>query len=157
MSYRTPTRFGTVPGHRVIRFVWPYLLVLIGMDERIATVESLALLLSNVAGAVVEGRKKHRCLKPQLSSLCRPSAIFPQASWSPAGDQCYVIGNTHGFNVAAGLPESIVHARILLAGCGDVRNLLATVAGCMRAVVIVAAISLMLQQTVAATATRCAD
>lgn len=43
--------------------------------------------------------------------------------------QYYAIGNTAGYNVAAGLPSDIQHVKVLLAGCGDIMNLLATVAG----------------------------
>lgn len=43
--------------------------------------------------------------------------------------QYYAIGNTAGYNVAAGVPAEVQHIKVLLAGCGDIRNLLATVAG----------------------------
>jgi hypothetical protein len=63
------------------------------------------------------------------AECCRPSSTFPGSSWSPTSCQYYAIGNTAGFNVAAGAPPDQQQIRVLLAGCGDIRNLLATVAG----------------------------
>lgn len=63
------------------------------------------------------------------AECCRPSSTFPGSSWSPTSCQYYAIGNTAGFNVAAGFPSEKQHVRVLLAGCGDIRNLLASVAG----------------------------
>ena len=67
---------------------------------------------------------------PELHTLRRITSTFPQEAWSPTASQYYVIGNTRGFDVAATLPPhpTTVPTRVLLAGCGDVRNLLATVA-----------------------------
>jgi hypothetical protein len=79
-----------------------------------------------------------------VAELCRPSSAFQQAGWSPTADQYYAIGNTRGYDVTGGLLLAAADAqhaadvppaadasgsiRILLAGCGDVRNLLATAA-----------------------------
>ena len=66
--------------------------------------------------------------EPAAGTLSRIGWTFQQASWSPTGHEFYAIGNTKGFDVTAGMLASASHARILLAGCGDPRNLVATAA-----------------------------
>lgn len=80
-----------------------------------------------------------------LRRICR---TFPSLAWGPLGSEYYAIGNTVGYDVTAGgspqPPKATEEAtpsaaessdegrgpvRILLAACGDIRNLLATVAG----------------------------
>jgi hypothetical protein len=116
----------------------------------------LPLLLRTLyAGASAQSNSR-KPRTPTTAELRRPSSTFQQPGWSPTADQYYAIGNTRGFDITGGLlpasgsaaaaesavaesagscaaagasavvPSSI---RILLAGCGDVRNLLATVAG----------------------------
>jgi hypothetical protein len=80
-----------------------------------------------LAGAARLNTARQQAPTP-LPALRRPGSTFPLAAWSPTSSQYYVIGNTHGFNVAQGLPATCTRARVLLAGCGDIRNLLATVA-----------------------------
>jgi hypothetical protein len=80
------------------------------------------------AGAARLGSRARQLAPPAPAALRRPGFTFPQASWSPTASQYYVIGNTHGFDVAAGLPAACTSARVLLAGCGDIRNLVATAA-----------------------------
>ncbi|KAJ1615594.1 hypothetical protein T492DRAFT_851486, partial [Pavlovales sp. CCMP2436] len=53
---------------------------------------------ASVAGVVLAGAQ------------CRNSRTFQQESWSPTANQFYAIGNTHGFDVTAGL---------LLSGAAD--------------------------------------
>lgn len=65
---------------------------------------------------------------PVAGALTRIGWTFQQASWSPTAHQFYAIGNTQGFDVAAGMLASAPAMRILLAGCGDPRNLVATAA-----------------------------
>lgn len=76
---------------------------------------------------------------PAAAALSRIGWTFPQPSWSPTQSQFYAIGNTQGFDVTAGLlspaaaaspahPDTAPAVRILLAGCGDPRNLVATAA-----------------------------
>ncbi|KAL3910970.1 MAG: hypothetical protein SGPRY_008870 [Prymnesium sp.] len=69
-------------------------------------------------------------------SLSRIGWTFQQAGWSPTSREYYAIGNTLGYDLMGGsvasasIPASAT--RILLAGCGDPRNLLTTVAAAPR-------------------------
>ena len=67
-------------------------------------------------------------VEPAAGTLSRIGWTFQEASWSPTGHAFYAIGNTRGFDVTAGMLASASHPRILLAGCGDPRNLVATAA-----------------------------
>jgi len=75
---------------------------------------------ASVAGVVLAGAQ------------CRNSRTFQQESWSPTANQFYAIGNTHGFDVTAGLLLSGAADKVcvLLAACGDLRNLVTTAAAC---------------------------
>ena len=59
---------------------------------------------------------------------CRICRTFTEAMWGPTASEFYAIGNTWGYDLTAGLlPHGCPQARLLLAACGDVRSLLATV------------------------------
>lgn len=67
----------------------------------------------------------------RAAPLCAITRTFSTSIWDPTGNSYYAIGNTHGFDVCGGHTPAAQQqpCEILLAGCGDVRNLLATAAG----------------------------
>ena len=67
-----------------------------------------------------------RASKSDFRDLCRVSRTFQQSTWDVTTCEHYPIGNTFGFDVTGGVVPDGPSA-ILLVGCGDVRNLLATV------------------------------
>eukprot|EP00775_Hariotina_reticulata_P005368 gene5368-5603_t len=114
----------------------------------------------SAASRAADQQRKART--PTAPELCRPAGTFAQQGWSVTNMQYYAIGNTLGSDVTSGLLPGWQFAadgagddraampmanssrvcstypssrpvRVLLAGCGDLRNLFATVAAVMPA------------------------
>eukprot|EP00929_Paragymnodinium_shiwhaense_P069805 TRINITY_DN35243_c0_g1_i2.p1 TRINITY_DN35243_c0_g1~~TRINITY_DN35243_c0_g1_i2.p1 ORF type:complete len:747 (+),score=141.33 TRINITY_DN35243_c0_g1_i2:396-2636(+) len=104
-------------------------------QARTELVPSLAQLASRVKGVSVEAKKvdvkKKDETRAPLEAHVRPCYATAEAHWSPTNPQFYAIGNTFGYNVAAGVHDAHDDAvTVLLAACGDIRNILATVHSC---------------------------
>ncbi len=71
---------------------------------------------------------------PHAALLQRTGHTFPQAAWAPTAHEFYAIGNTMGADVTASSGADAAAGpplRVLLAACGDIRNVVATVQGVM--------------------------
>lgn len=86
------------------------------------TLEELSLSLPTLAPKR-DIRRPEVSLQP--SHLRRICSTFQQPSWAPTAAKYYAIGNTFGFDVSYDLLKG-TSASVLLIGCGDVRNVLAT-------------------------------
>ncbi|KAG5179096.1 hypothetical protein JKP88DRAFT_280654 [Tribonema minus] len=93
----------------------------------VPTAEALASRLPQGAPGLLP-RVSARHSEPSNAQLRRICHTTQEAPWAPTATEFYAIGNTHGYDIAGGLPGDAVEARILLAASGDVRNLLATAA-----------------------------
>ncbi|GLI62217.1 hypothetical protein VaNZ11_004810 [Volvox africanus] len=120
-------------------------------EEVLPSLESLAQRLPAWAARGFDGggtgglrsRKVAGAAPPPPALLQRTCYTFPQAGWAPTSHQYYVMGNTFGYDVTGGAADlssygtstaaaaatavtAATPIRILLAACGDFRNLLAT-------------------------------
>ena len=99
-------------------------------SAEVPSLEALAARLPKACRPTVVDVKRRDETRMPLLAHQRPCYTVADAHWSPTSSQYYAIGNTFGFSVARDIPKEVSNVSVLLAACGDIRNLLATVSAC---------------------------